>query len=95
MIHGRAIKESVATGRSGALGPDSCWYQNAPGSTAWWNEHYEDLSDFKDWYKPPVFFLTVSLSATIPDILASWLAHSSRLPGNRPVDVFTPGEYTV
>ena len=90
MIHGKAIEESVATGRSGALGPDGRWYQDAPGSTAWWTKQYEDLSDFKGWYGPPVFFWTVSLNATTPDILATWLAHSSRLPGNQPVDVFTP-----
>ena len=90
MIQVRAIEESVATDRNGALGPDGRWYQDTPGSTAWWNRQYEDLSDFKDWYRPPVFFWTVSLNATTPDILVSWLAYSSRLPGNRPVDVFTP-----
>ena len=72
------------------LGPDGRWYQDTPGSTAWWNKQYVDLSDFKDWYGPAVFFWTVSLNATTPDILATWLAHSSHLPGNRPVVVFTP-----
>ena len=84
MIHRKSIEESLADGRHGVFGCDGHWYQGVPGSTAWWNKQYEDLSDFKDWHRPPIFFWTVSLNATTPDILASWLAHSSCLPGNRP-----------